>query len=183
MADKTQMYHAWLRDAHAMEEALIIMLEKQIQETEHKPEIQMRLKAHLEETKEQSKKLESCLKRHGEDTSVTKDALAKFTSAIDGFFMSMPHDSLVKHAMSSYAAEHFEIASYTALIVTANDLGDTETARVCSEILNQEIAMANWLSEQLPNVVKEHMKEMDAEQTGSSRSSVGMSSESFARRA
>ena len=44
---------AWLNDAHAMEEGLIGILEKQIEETEGKPEMQGMLRQHLEETLEQ----------------------------------------------------------------------------------------------------------------------------------
>jgi ferritin-like metal-binding protein YciE len=40
-----------------------------------------------------------------------------------------------------------EIASYEILIAAANHVGDTQTARVCGEILNEEQTMADWLKE------------------------------------
>ena len=59
-------------------------------------------------------------------------------------------DEIVKGAMAGYVFEHFEIASYTALIAAAKTAGDPETARVCEAILVQEEAMADWLAAHLP---------------------------------
>ncbi|MBP9756999.1 MAG: ferritin-like domain-containing protein [Candidatus Pacebacteria bacterium] len=159
--EQKNMYLAWLRDAHAMEMGLITTLEKQVAETEDKPDIQARLKDHLQETRSHATKVEGCLKRHKTDASGGKDILMQMANAAKGVMASLPHDSLVKNAMASYAAEHFEIASYTAIIAAAEALDDTETASVCADILKDEIDMANWLAEQLPDIVQEHIREMD----------------------
>ncbi len=66
-------------------------------------------------------------------------------------------DEIVKGAMAGYVFEHFEIASYTALIAAAKTAGDAETVRVCEEILVQEEAMADWLATHLPEVTEEFM--------------------------
>lgn len=154
------MFVTWLRDAHAMEMGLVTTLEKQIAETEDTPEVQGRLQEHLAETRAHASSVEACLQRHGADTSGGKDALSQMMAAGKGIMMSMPHDSLIKNAMASYSAEHFEIASYTAIVAAAEALGDDETASACSDIIEDEINMANWLAEELPGLVKAHVENM-----------------------
>src|SRR5690625_5911077 len=68
-------------------------------------------------------------------------------------------DDLVKASLAGYASEHLEIASYQALIAAANDLGDTETAAVCEQILEEELAMSEWLEENLPEIVLHFLHE------------------------
>jgi ferritin-like metal-binding protein YciE len=41
---------------------------------------------------------------------------------------------------------------YTVLTETARLAGDSETQQVCEQILPQEIAMADWLKEHLPQI-------------------------------
>jgi ferritin-like metal-binding protein YciE len=51
-----------------------------------------------------------------------------------------------------------EIASYTILIKTAEQVGDTETARVCRQILQEEEAMADWLKQNLPQLTEQYLR-------------------------
>lgn len=151
-------YIAWLNDAHAMEEGLIKVLEGQIEETEGMPVMQTKLREHLEETKRHAELVRSCLARHGEEPSGGKDFLAKISAALNGMGMSMVDDAMVKNVHSSYAAEHFEIASYTVLRAAAEELGDSETVSVVSEIMVDEEDMAAWLYDQIPLAVAEHVR-------------------------
>ncbi len=150
-------YIAWLNDAHAMEMGLVTMLEKQVEETEGDPKMQSRIKEHLEETKRHAELIESCVERHGSNVSAGKDILSKMSSALSGTSMSMMSDAIVKNVHSSYAAEHFEIATYNTLRAAAEALGDNETAEICDQILVDEEMMAGWLIEQLPIVVENHL--------------------------
>ena len=153
---------AWLNDAHAMEEGLIGILEKQIEETEGKPEMQGMLRQHLEETKHHAELVRSCLSRYDTEPSGSKDMLAKVTAAINGFGMSLSSDALVKNVHSSYAAEHFEIASYTVIKAAASELGDSETVAVCDQIIPEERAMGDWLLAQIPVAVSEYLSGLKA---------------------
>ncbi len=158
MNDKQkETYMAWLNDAHAMEVGLITMLEKQVEETKDKPEMNARIKEHLEETKRHAELLKACVDRHGGSTSTGKDVLSQVSSTISGLGTSMMSDALVKNVHAAYAAEHFEVATYNTLKAAAAELGDVETVRVCEEILKDEERMADWLMAQLPMVVKDHL--------------------------
>jgi len=60
--------------------------------------------------------------------------------------------------MANYAFEHMEIAAYRILIAAAEAVGDTETARVCREILGEEEEMAGWLERNLPGVTQQYLR-------------------------
>jgi len=63
----------------------------------------------------------------------------------------------VKNFLSDYAAEHFEIACYKALIVTAQECGEEHVVHVCQQILKDEESMASWIEEHLPLAVQAHL--------------------------
>lgn len=157
--EQKKMFVAYLNDAHALEESLITMLQKQIEE-EQDGEMKVKLQEHLEETKRHAQLMRTCLARYGEEPSGGKDLLGTISSAIAGLGVSMAHDTDVKNIHSAYAAEHTEIASYTILRALASEGGDMETATVCDEILQDENNMAQFLLEQMPTVVSNHMKQM-----------------------
>ena len=81
--------------------------------------------------------------------------------AVSGFFQGRSTgaspDELVKNGLSDYAAEHFEIASYRALITAARLLGENQVVQVCESILRDEQEMANWLEQTLPTIVQEYL--------------------------
>lgn len=158
-------YVAWLKDAHAMELALITTLEKQIKDTKDRPDIQAKLSEHLDETRSHAQHVESCIIRNGGDTSTAKDLMVKASAALSGFAMSMVSDAMVKNIHSAYAAEHFEIASYLTIRAAAEGLGDTETIAICDEILEDEYEMAEWVEEQIPLIVTEHIEKTAKDKT------------------
>ncbi|MXP49736.1 ferritin-like domain-containing protein [Pantoea sp. Eser] len=151
-------YHDWLRDAHAMEKQAESMLSKMSGRLEHYPALEQRLAQHLEETKHQLTLLEQLLDTHGIDHSVMKDVMGKVAAtgqAVGGMFNS---DEVVKGAISGYVFENAEIASYTGLIAAAEQVGDAEGVRVLTEIREQEVAMAEWLLQHLPEVTQQFLQ-------------------------
>jgi hypothetical protein len=79
--------------------------------------------------------------------------LGAFLQGIMSQRSMLPHGVLVKHSIVDFAAEHYEIATYTMLITAARGCRDEETARVCQEILREEQEMAHWLAQRLPDDV------------------------------
>jgi ferritin-like metal-binding protein YciE len=149
---------SWLRDAHAMEMQAIQILDNQARRIENYPDLHRRIREHLDETRGQADQLERCIERLGTSTSPLKDSAAAFIGtmqALSGLFVG---DEVVKGALASYTFEHLEIASYRSLIAAAEEVGDGETARVCSDILRQEEAMASWLERHLPEVTREYLR-------------------------
>lgn len=152
----------WLRDAHAMEKQAEKMLKSQASRLEHYPALQRRIEEHVTETQTQSKKLEQCLTLLGSDASAMKDMggqLSAFGQAVGGM---MAEDEVVKGGLASYAFEHFEIASYKAIIKASEMASQPEITQLCNEILQEEIAMADWLSQNLNDTTRAFL-ERDSE--------------------
>ncbi|TCN33344.1 uncharacterized protein DUF892 [Sinorhizobium americanum] len=61
----TDHLHAWLRDAHAIEEQAITMLTSQSERLENYPELKAQIDKHLRETRDQVAMLDRCLERTG----------------------------------------------------------------------------------------------------------------------
>jgi ferritin-like metal-binding protein YciE len=138
---------AWLRDAHAMEQQAATMLNAQYERLENYPELKARIGQHIEETKQQAMLLQGCLDRLSGGTSTMKDVAGKLTAMAQGLGGMFASDEVVKGSLASYTFEHMEIASYRILIATADYVGDMETVNVCQRILDEEIAMAKWLED------------------------------------
>jgi len=149
----------WLNDAHAMEKGLIEVLENHANDAEDHPHVRAKIEEHLEKTRRHADLVEQCVERLGGDTSALKTAVGKLSGWFQGLSTGAAGDELVKNAISDYAAEHFEIASYEALMSAAEALGEEVVVRVCEEILADEKEMAHWLEQNLPGMVQEHLQQ------------------------
>ena len=158
MATSQENLLDWLRDAHAMEQQAEKMLKAQSERLEHYPQLKARIDQHIEETLGQQQLIDQCLARLGGSSSTLKDMggkLMAFGQAVGGSLMS---DEVIKGAMAGYVFENMEIASYTALIAAAKEACDSETLAACEKILPQEIAMAEWLLEHLPELTQSFLR-------------------------
>jgi ferritin-like metal-binding protein YciE len=102
----------WLKDAYAMEQGIVEILERQIGQMEDMPEAQNRIQQHLELTRTQAERVKGCIERLGDNVSHVKSGMANVLGAVQGMSTIMANDKEVKNAMGNYAIEHFEIASY-----------------------------------------------------------------------
>ncbi|WP_173931180.1 ferritin-like domain-containing protein [Chelativorans sp. Marseille-P2723] len=149
MTDRREWFIQWLRDAHAMEQQAETMLNGQMERLENYPELRARIAQHVEETRLQAARLQECLDQLGESTSSMKDAGGKLTAMMQSLSGVFAGDEVMKGSLASYTFEHMEIASYKILIAAAEALGEEQVASVCRQNLEEEEAMAEWLSEQL----------------------------------
>jgi ferritin-like metal-binding protein YciE len=157
MASAEERLMEWLRDAHAAEQQAETMLSGMAKRIENYPELKARIEEHIGETQRQAERLRSCIERRGDGTSMLKDAGGKmlgFGQAMSGMFVG---DEVMKGSIASYAFEAMEIASYRVLIETAKEVGDIETARTCEEILKEEVAMADWLQQNIPHLTHQYL--------------------------
>ncbi|MEA3202267.1 MAG: hypothetical protein QOE90_3695 [Thermoplasmata archaeon] len=158
MVDAKETIMDWLRDAHAMEVSLVSLLERQSASLNDKPSIQMKLNEHIQVTKEQEKKLEALIKKMGGSTSGLKEGFGKLFANFQGLTASAAPDAVVKNALAGFAVESFEIACYRSLIAAADAQGLPDVKRVCQEILDQEVEMANWFQSQIPHVTTDYLQ-------------------------
>ncbi|HEV2109614.1 MAG TPA: ferritin-like domain-containing protein [Thermomicrobiales bacterium] len=150
---------AWLNDAHAMETSVAQVLEAHAKEAKDHPLMQTRMQEHLEETRRHADLVKGCIERLGSSPSTIKSGMGTVMGTVQGMSTALAKDKLVKNALADYASEHFEIASYQALVTAALQIGDQQTATVCQDILRDEDQMARWLEQQLPVIVQETIGE------------------------
>src|SRR5688500_5632218 len=116
MTDPKKHLIAWLRDAYAMEQKAIEILSRQTERIDNYPEIDQKLRMHLEETRWQAEKLDECLKKLASDTSMLNTGAGKITGNLPAIATMFAPDEIMKDTMASSVFEHMEIASYKILI-------------------------------------------------------------------
>jgi ferritin-like metal-binding protein YciE len=169
MSESREWLIQWLRSAHAMEEQAETMLSGELSRIENYPELSDRIRAHLDETKEQAARLKTCLDRLGEGTSTLKDAGGKLIAigqALSGVFAG---DEVMKGSLASYTFEHMEIASYIILIAAARFHNEQEIERVCEQSLREEVAMAEWLKEHLHGTTQKFLAREETDSDAAKR--------------
>ncbi|MBN9433002.1 MAG: ferritin-like domain-containing protein [Bosea sp.] len=152
----------WLRDAHAMEEQAATMLDALAKRIEHYPDVRAKIEEHLAVTREQSRRLQSCIATRGGDTSTIKDMAGKMTAMGQGVSGMFATDEIVKGAMSLYTFENMEIAAYRVLVAAAEHVGDTATAAVLQGILEEEIEAAETVGAMLPDITARYLTREEA---------------------
>ena len=141
MTDPRDLFLHELGDVLYAENVLVKALPKLAQEASD-DELRAGFEAHLEETKQHVKNVEKAFEALGEKAKAEK------CPGIEG--IKKEHDEFMKQEQPSNdvadlfltgagaRAEHYEIAAYTGLVISAKALGETECATLLSENLEQE---------------------------------------------
>jgi ferritin-like metal-binding protein YciE len=156
-ADK-ELVLAWLKDAYAMETALVPILENHAKDAKQHPHVAERDRQHADETRRHAEMVKECIERLGDSPSAVKTGMGSLIGNMQSVATGMFQDELVKNFLSDYAAEHFEIAAYRALVAGAREIGDEQTAMTCERILREEEAMAAFLEQHLGDVAREAVR-------------------------
>jgi ferritin-like metal-binding protein YciE len=162
----------WLNEAHVKEAELEADLTAHIKLTKKAP-YKKRLQQHLKETKDHKRQVSRRIKALGGKpaaVSVTAktpvpemvgEAAGKAVAGVKGqvgaaraLVTSQPETHL-RNAQEELREEHVEIALYTRLETLAEEVGDSETAKLARGIRRDEERMAKFLDAELPRLVKE----------------------------
>lgn len=148
---------SWLKDAHGLEENLIRVLERRIEDINLPEDLRAKQRYHLERTRNHADLVRMRLESLGERPSTFKDAMG----AVSGVFSSvggrLASDSAVKNCLADYSMENMEIASYTSLMAAAREIGDEQTVEMCQAILHDEQEMAQILHDYIPIVTQQFL--------------------------
>jgi len=143
------MYVTGLHNAHAMETQAVQLLERQTERLDNYPEIEAKLRQHLEESKLQRTRLEEVMATLHESPSKLKEAFL----GIGGNFAALSHtaasDEIIKNTIANYMFEHFEIATYKSLTAMAECLGHAPGIAAAQASLREEELMAAWIDEHI----------------------------------
>jgi len=150
----------YLSEAHGKERELETALQAHIAMTTKDP-YRKRLKEHLKETKRHARDVERRIKKLGgasQLTQVTQTAVGKAMAAAKGPLHmirgSGEQEKMLKNAKTDYFNEHEEIATYLAIEVFAEKVGDRETAKLAKAIRRDEERMAKFLEGQIKQLSK-----------------------------
>lgn len=158
---KREQLIAWLGDAHAMEVGIVPTLEKHIADAKGQPKVVAALKKHLAETKKHATAMKQALASLGGSHPVIREGVSKVVNLVAGLGTSMASDTPVKNAITDFATEHFEIACYTSLVLTATEVGEKKIAQTCKGILREEEAMAKTLKGLFPQINAGYLDKLD----------------------
>ena len=146
-----------LRNAHAMENQALSIMQPQLGRLEHYPQVSALLDRHIRETEGQIRRLDQVLESLGESASGLKDTMLSLSGSMAAMTHSLATDEIIKNSLANFAFEHFEIAAYTALITAAEDAGHGSAIPLLQQNLDEERAMAADLQAGLPDVVRRYI--------------------------
>jgi ferritin-like metal-binding protein YciE len=157
----------YLVEAYGKERELETSLQAHIGMTDRKP-YKKRLQQHLKETKNHARLVERRAKKLGgggtvagaikEATALTSRATALAKGPLHMARGTGSEERLLKNAKTEYSEEHEEIATYRAIEVLAEEVGDKETAKLARQIRREEERMASFLERQIPVLTKAVVK-------------------------
>jgi len=158
MANKARdIFIVGLRNAHAMEIQARELMERQSERLGDYPDVQARIKTHLDETNGQIRRLEQCLEACGESSSTLKDTAQSVMANVMAMTHAMAGDEILKNTFANNAFEHFEIAAYKSLLALCTDAG-MDSARAPLEMsLKEEEQMAAWIDANVGKVTKAYV--------------------------
>jgi ferritin-like metal-binding protein YciE len=158
--DLKQTYISWLNNAYAMEESVAEALEQQASVIKGNKEIDEKIKEHIHDTKEQSKRIKKLIESAGGEISDMKKVFGETMSMIKEKLIGTQEDKLVKFMSANYATEHLEIATYTSLIVAADQVEDEDAIEILEQSLDEEEQMADWIEERLPQLTQDYLESL-----------------------
>lgn len=165
MTDTADIFVTGLRNAHAMENQALSIMKPQVSRIEHYPEVALRLQQHIDETEGQITRLESVLEALGENHSALKDMALSLGGTMAAIGHTAAPDEILKNSFANFAFENFEIAAYKSLIALASQASNTEAVQLLTENLDEELAMADWLDENIEAVTLQYAALRESGQT------------------
>jgi ferritin-like metal-binding protein YciE len=146
----------YLSEAYGKERELEASLQAHIAMTTKAP-YKKRLQQHLKETKAHAKSLERRIKKLGgggapKVQTVVAKAMATTKGPMHLIRGSGLQEKMLKNAKTEYFNEHEEIATYLAIEVFAEKVGDKETAKLARDIRREEERMAKFLEGQIKSL-------------------------------
>jgi ferritin-like metal-binding protein YciE len=161
----------WLNEAHAKEAELEADLAAHIKLTKKAP-YKKRLQQHLKETRDHKRTVARRIKQLGGKPSVKNapvpivgEAAGKAVAGVKGqigaarALVTSQSETHLRNAQEELREEHVEIALYTRLETLAEEVGDSETAKLARGVRRDEERMAKFLDAELPRLVKDLVKD------------------------
>jgi ferritin-like metal-binding protein YciE len=158
MTTAKDVYIVGLRNAHAMEVQARELMERQAERLGDYPDVQSKVRTHLEETKNQIERLERCLDACGENSSTLKDTTQSVMANAQAMMHAMAGDEILKNTFANNAFENFEIAAYKSLLALCSEAGMDQSRSALETSLREEQQMAQWIDANVENVTRAYLR-------------------------
>ena len=152
------IYITGLQNAHALETQAIQLCNRQVERLENYPEMRERLREHAEESRRQQERIDQILQTLGTSPSTLKDIGTSIMGNMAAMGHAIAQDEVIKNSFANYAFEHYEIATYKALMEMAQAAGDSGGPRLLEQSLNEEKRMAEWIDQHLSPTLRRYMQ-------------------------
>jgi ferritin-like metal-binding protein YciE len=139
--DLDEQLTKYLADAHAIEAQAIQLLQRG-PKIGGVPELEQLYARHLEQSRDQQRRVEERLDALGGSPNRLQDAAMRLGALNWGAFFQAQPDTPGKLATFAYAFEHLEIGGYELLKRVAAKAGDQDTVAMADSIIVEERAMA-----------------------------------------
>ena len=159
-----EVFVTGLRNQHAVENQAIELLERQVGRLENYPEMADRMRTHIEESREQARRIEDLLSSLGTSHSSLKDTALSFLGNMAALGHSAAQDEVVKNSFANYAFEHYEIASYLSLLTLAEAAGNQGALTALNQSLEEEQRMAQWIEQHIKPTTLRYVERTSAGQ-------------------
>jgi ferritin-like metal-binding protein YciE len=160
-----EIYLTGLRNQHAVENQAIELLERQVGRLENYPEMTDRMRRHIQESREQARRIEDLLSQQATSHSAFKDTVMSFVGNMAALGHTVAPDEVVKNSLANFAFEHYEIASYMSLLTLAELAGHGAAKTALETSLKEEQAMAQWIADHLADTTRRFVERSAANQT------------------
>ena len=130
------------------------------------PQLARAFREHLDETREQERRVRARLEAREADPSRVKDLIARAGGVGMVLFARSQPDTPGKLVSHAYSYEHMEMAAYDLLAIVASRAGDEETARLARSIRDEEAAMAERLSAGFERAVDASLRKLGTTDLG-----------------
>jgi ferritin-like metal-binding protein YciE len=151
MSIETQFAN-WLQEAYLMETRYLGTLQGHLKDAEEHPRLHRLIEEHLIATANHVYEVRQCLERLEVELYDLGHASINPSIGFGASSTEIRQDRVVNNTIVELVNEHYEIARYITLISAATNLGDLATAQTCEAILEDEEAMAEKLTVELPEI-------------------------------
>ena len=166
----------WLNEAHVKEAELEADLTAHIKLTKKAP-YKKRLQKHLTETRAHKRDVARRITKLGGKPAAGKvaakapvpelvgEAAGKAVAGVKGqvgaarALVTKQPETHLRNAQEELREEHVEIALYTRIEALAEEVGDSDTAKLARSIRRDEERMAKFLDAEIPRLVKELVRD------------------------
>lgn len=160
-----EIYVSGLRNQHAVENQAIELLERQVGRLQNYPELEARMRQHIQESQEQARRIEALLGNLGTSHSGLKDTVMSIVGNMAALAHAPAADEIIKNTFANFAFEHYEIASYKSLIVLAEATGHQQAISALQQSLAEEVSMAQFIDENIKPTTLKYLQRSSAGET------------------